>query len=107
MMISGGMFFNLNISLFTTIPSQSSEPLRHKFHVEKDTVSKEREHNEIDRGEHAAANPSLRLDPVVHDGVPILSSQNLSKTELNKTADSGLQSATEISQSAELNYFTD
>lgn len=49
--------------------------------VKEDTVSKEREDDEVDGGEHAAANPSLRLDPVVHDGVPVLASQNLRKTK--------------------------
>lgn len=49
--------------------------------AKEDTVSKQREHDEVDRGEHAAANASLRLDPVVHDGVPVLASQNLRKNK--------------------------
>lgn len=42
-----------------------------------DTVSEEREDDEVDGREHAAADASLGLDPVVHDGVPVLASQNL------------------------------
>lgn len=42
--------------------------------VKEDTVSKEREDDEVDRGEHAAANTSLRLDPVIHHGIPVLAS---------------------------------
>lgn len=46
-------------------------------HTSKDTVSKKREDDEVDGGEHAAANPSLRLDAMVHDGIPVLSGQDL------------------------------
>lgn len=48
--------------------------------VKEDTVSKQRENDEVNRGEHAAANPSLRLDPMVHDSVPVLTCENLKKT---------------------------
>lgn len=51
--------------------------LLHLEDVKEDTVSKKRQHNEVDRGEHAATNASLRLNPVVHDGIPVLASQNL------------------------------
>lgn len=46
-----------------------------------DTVSEEREDDEVDGGEHAAADASLRLDAVVHDGVPVLAGQDLRKTD--------------------------
>lgn len=51
--------------------------------VGEDTVSKEREDDEVDRGEHATANASLRLDPVVHDRIPVLAGQDLRETEVS------------------------
>lgn len=49
------------------------------FHnVKEDTVSKECEDYEIDGGEHAAVNASLRLNAMVHHSVPVLTSQDLS-----------------------------
>lgn len=50
------------------------------LYVTQDTVSKEREDDEVDGGEHAASNASLRLDAVVHHSVPVLTGQNLSET---------------------------
>lgn len=40
----------------------------------EDTVSKESENDEVNRGEHATANPSLRLNPMIHDSIPVLTS---------------------------------
>lgn len=47
------------------------------FRQEKDTVSKQREDDEVDGGEHATPHSSLRFDPMIHHRIPVLSSQNL------------------------------
>lgn len=47
------------------------------FRREKDTVSEQREDDEVDGGEHATPHSSLRFDPVIHHCIPVLSSQNL------------------------------
>lgn len=47
------------------------------FRRGKDTVSKQREDDEVDRGEHATAHSSLRFDPMIHHCIPVLSCQNL------------------------------
>lgn len=45
----------------------------------KDTVPKQRKNYEVDRGPHAGLNPSLRSNPIIHDFIPVLSSQDLKK----------------------------
>lgn len=40
---------------------------------QKDTISKQRQDNEVKGGEHAFADSTLRFDPVVHHCVPVLS----------------------------------
>lgn len=68
-------FFHISFLLLQTLTKLEFPDAK------EDTVSKEREHDEVNRGEHAAANTSLRLDPVVHDSIPVLASQNLRKTK--------------------------
>lgn len=68
--------------------------------VKEDTVSKECEDDEVDGGEHATPNASLRLDAVVHHSVPVLAGQNL-----GKTGTKGVNKLVQISQTAELNDF--
>ena len=46
----------------------------------EDTVAEECEHDEEDGEDHALVDPSLRLDPVIHHHVPILSCQDLPDT---------------------------
>jgi hypothetical protein len=46
-------------------------------HIPKDTVPEEREDDEVDGEHHAALHTPLRLDPVVHDLVPVLARQDL------------------------------
>lgn len=43
-------------------------------YVKEDTVSKQCENDEINGGEHATPHPSLRLNPVIHDSIPVLTS---------------------------------
>lgn len=43
----------------------------------EDTVPKERQHDEVDGEHHATLHAALRFDAVVHDLVPVLTSQNL------------------------------
>lgn len=55
--------------------------------VREDTVSKECEDDEVDRGKHATANTPLRLDPMIHHSIPVLASQNLRGTKKKKATD--------------------
>lgn len=48
---------------------------------QNDTVSKQRQDDEVDGGEHAAPNASLGLNAMVHDGIPVFTRQNLMETE--------------------------
>lgn len=43
----------------------------------EDTVSKQREDDEVDGGPHAILHASLRADAVVHHLVPVLAGQDL------------------------------
>ena len=43
----------------------------------KDTVPEEGEDDEVDGEHHAALHTPLRLDPIIHDRIPILARQNL------------------------------
>lgn len=45
--------------------------------AKEDTVSEEREHNEVDGGEHSPAHTPRRLNPVVHHRIPVLARQDL------------------------------
>lgn len=47
--------------------------------AQKDTVSKQRQDDEIKGREHAFADSTLRLDPVVHHRVPVLPGQDLQR----------------------------
>ncbi len=46
----------------------------------KDTVPEESENNEINGGEHSPVNAPLWFDPMIHDCIPILPSQDLQET---------------------------
>lgn len=52
----------------------------------KDTVSKQRQDDEVAGREHAFADSTLRLDPVVHHGVPVLPGQDLRKSGVGRPA---------------------
>ena len=49
--------------------------------VEEGVVTKEGQDNEVERVDHAVADPTLGLDPVVHHLVPVLASQHLEHGE--------------------------
>ena len=49
--------------------------------VEEGVVTKEGEDNEVERVDHAVADPALGDDPVVHHLVPVLASQHLEDGE--------------------------
>lgn len=53
------------------------EPLEGR--VKEDTVSKQREHDEVNRGPHAGLDSPLRANTVVHHLVPVLPRQDLRK----------------------------
>lgn len=60
------------------------------FHFQtflKDTITNQREHNEVDGGPHAILYASLRADPVIHHLVPVFTCQNL-QVKANKASDS-------------------
>jgi hypothetical protein len=48
----------------------------------EDTVSKQGENDEVDRGEHSPANAPLGLYPMIHHRIPVLSCQNLGDTNI-------------------------
>lgn len=60
-------------------PHMLVQASRIEKHFKKDTVSKQGEHNEIDRRPHARADPTLGADPVVHHLIPVLTRQDLRK----------------------------
>lgn len=43
----------------------------------KDTVPEEGEDDEVDGEHHAALHAPLRLDPIIHNLIPVLASQDL------------------------------
>lgn len=51
----------------------------------KDTVSKQRQDDEVKGREHAFADAALRLDPVIHHCVPVLSRQDLRRASTTDT----------------------
>lgn len=51
----------------------------------KDTVSEQREHDEVDGGPHAGLHSSLRANPVVHHLIPVLSCEDLIKGKQQTT----------------------
>lgn len=46
----------------------------------KDTVAKKREYDEEHRGDHSLVNASLRLDPIIHHHIPVLTCEDLTHT---------------------------
>lgn len=78
--------------------------------VQEDTVSKECEDDEVDGEGHAAANASLRFNPVVHDSIPVLTRQNLRKTKESEQCRGHWRDGKDCANlrlSVELNYFTE